>query len=138
MHEVTLKLKWNRDQIGDDSTTQSVARRAVGFIGEYRNRDYLRNWAKTGTLQNLEADVAEAYGVLDIGDRTLDDEIVIIIYHSRLEEAPARSQEFRAALQAIGKDRGSHKILSHLDPEAAPDVISVDKPVGLENIGNTC
>lgn len=89
----------------------------------------------------VEMDVGTAFQILEIDDRTVDDELIINVYVARLEDNPARSDEFRNALRAIAKANNSKKLedfLQHgivMNTEAPA---SLEWPVGLENIGNTC
>ena len=86
-------------------------------------------------------DAAEAYQVLGIGDRTIDDDSVLVGYQLKVGDLPSEAERFNQALHVIAKDRHSQVLLHSLqgtgvDAEAQP--ASQDWPVGLENIGNTC
>ena len=84
-------------------------------------------------------DDGEAYQRLGIDDRTLGADLILQIYTTRGDDQPSRVEDYKKALMAIGKHTGNREIESYLagvDPTAV--AVTPDRPVGLENIGNTC
>lgn len=87
-------------------------------------------------------DIGEAYNRLQMQDRNVPDETVLAYYQSLSGGAPAGSKEsYTEALRVIALDRQSNFLLRKLDdPNAEVEVPSstLNAPVGLDNIGNTC
>lgn len=129
--DLTQKVDENRAEMG-------VGRDAVRLIAETRNSDALTNWLLTGQLGEVEMDVGEAYSRLGIEDRSLDDDMVLTTFDIRVSETPSQANELRAALKAIAKARRSTKMGWALRSGEEPQSTTMDWPVGLENIGNTC
>lgn len=115
-----------------------LGREAVRLIAEKRQSNALRQWLATGQLGDVEMGPGQAYTRLGIEDRTLEDDVILSIYHIRFSEAPSQEEDLRSALRAIGKERASEKIASFLHTGQASGTVASDWPVGLENIGNTC
>lgn len=82
---------------------------------------------------------AEGYQALQIQNREVEDEMVILQYTMAVEENPASVEFYTKALTAIANGRNSSVLFDHLHARApqAPQGTS-EEPVGLENIGNTC
>lgn len=82
---------------------------------------------------------AEGYQALQIQNREIEDEMVILQYNMAVEENPASVEFYTKALTAIANGRNSSVLFDHLHMRApqAPQGTS-EEPVGLENIGNTC
>ena len=88
---------------------------------------------------------AQAYNRLQIPEpaEAIDDESLLMLYQVRVNDSPARADEWRQALHTIAKARNSDFLLRQTqgsgngdDPwSIAPDP---NKPAGLNNIGNTC
>ncbi|KAI9791044.1 MAG: ubiquitin-specific protease ubp2 [Candelina submexicana] len=126
-------------KITDNKSDTEAGREAIRLIAEQRNSAALRNWLETGEMGVVEMNVGEAYTRLGIEDRTLDDDMIITTYGIRISESPHQLQDLRKALEAIAKDRGSRQIEDFLsNGQLAQNSVSVEWPVGLENIGNTC
>lgn len=84
-------------------------------------------------------DVDTAYARLDISERNADDELVLVIYNTRVSDDPSQLDNLRKALAAIGKARNSRRINDFLNSGMVSSNYSLSEwPVGLENIGNTC
>jgi ubiquitin carboxyl-terminal hydrolase 25/28 len=87
-------------------------------------------------------DIGEAYNRLQIHDRNAPDETVLAYYQSLSGGAPAGSKDsYTEALRVIALDRSSNFLLRKLDdPNAEVEVSgsTLDSPLGLDNIGNTC
>lgn len=84
-------------------------------------------------------DPAEGYQALQISNREIDDEMIMLQYNMAIEENPGSIDFYNKALAAIANGRGSSVLLDHLQ-RRAPQVPegTLEEPVGLENIGNTC
>ncbi|KAI9757658.1 MAG: ubiquitin-specific protease ubp2 [Chaenotheca gracillima] len=117
---------------------KALANHAVSLIAEERKSAALRSWLTTGQLGDVEMDIGEAYTRLGIGDRTLEDDMILTTFQIRASETPSQAEDLRAALRSIGKEKGSQKIASFLQPEGSTEAVAPDWPVGLKNIGNTC
>ena len=82
---------------------------------------------------------AEGYQALQIQNREIDDEMVLLQYNIAVEDNPGSVDFYNRALTAIARDRKSSILLDQLhstapkEPQGTPE-----EPVGLENIGNTC
>jgi ubiquitin carboxyl-terminal hydrolase 25/28 len=84
-------------------------------------------------------DPAEGYQALQIQNREIDDEMIMLQYNMAVEENPASIEYYNKALAAIANGRGSTQLLDHLHSRVPqPPAGTEDEPVGLENIGNTC
>ena len=84
-------------------------------------------------------DVGEAFQLLQIPDRTVDDSAILAAYSVCCTDAPAQIETYRKALGVIAKEKQSAMLRSILDeaPTQSPPA-TIDWPVGLDNIGNTC
>ena len=108
-----------------------------------RKSEALENYLVTGEMSTPGLDPAEAYRTLDIPDRALDDELIINVYETRVQDAPKRENLFFVALTAIAKDRGSRRLTGYVGFGqhflASPIAPSVhESPVGLHNLAVTC
>lgn len=87
-------------------------------------------------------DIGEAYNRLQMQDRNVPDETVLAYYQSLSGGAPAGSKDsYTEALRVIALDRQSNFLLRKLDdPNADVQILrsTLNEPVGLDNIGNTC
>ena len=84
-------------------------------------------------------DVAEAYRLLQIPDRTADEGSIIAAYTICLDEAPQQADLYRRALKTIAIDSNSHLLHEMVSGSTSEsDRGFSDWPVGLQNIGNTC
>jgi ubiquitin carboxyl-terminal hydrolase 25/28 len=127
------------EQISDNPTSKDLARQAVALIAEARKSDTLRYFLQTGELGAAEMDVGEAFRLLQILDRTVDDAAILAAYLVCCTEAPAQIESYRRALGIIAQEKGSAMISNTLAHDAAQSSRNpVDWPVGLRNIGNTC
>ncbi|KAH0542358.1 hypothetical protein FGG08_003203 [Glutinoglossum americanum] len=125
-------------KLGESKADERIAREAIRIIAESRNSRALKNWLKTGHMEEVDMDVGQAYSRLGIDDRTLDDDTILTTFSLRVEDEPEQLNDLRAALKAIGKEKSSYRIESFLNTGKMSDQFSPDWPVGLENIGNTC
>ena len=85
-------------------------------------------------------DVADAYRLLQIPDRTIDDGAIMAAYTICVDDAPAQAETYNRALTLIAQEKNS-PLLSSMVPGASAMETGRDLsewPVGLQNIGNTC
>ena len=117
----------------------ATARQAVAHIANHRKSRALKHWLDTGTLGEVEMDIGQAYARLDISDRTLEDETVLLAYNLHTEEQPSQAEDLNRALTAIAKARNSKILMEHLGMDIDGSAYPVNGwPVGIDNIGNTC
>ena len=109
------------------------------MIAEDRKSDTLNLFLQTGELGATEMDVGEAYRLLQIPDRTVDDAAILAAYSVCASEAPEQIETYRKALNVIAAEKDSPMISSALAGDAPQsDRVLSEWPVGLRNIGNTC
>jgi ubiquitin carboxyl-terminal hydrolase 25/28 len=112
----------------------------VALIAEQRQSDALNIYLRTGELEASEMDAGEAYRLLQIPDRTVDDSAILAAYSVCESEAPPEQiQTYRKALSVIAASKNSSIInafLSNNEPQT--NRVLSEWPVGLQNIGNTC
>ena len=86
-----------------------------------------------------EMDIGDAYRLLQIPDRTVDEGAIMAAYTICVDEAPAQVETYNQALAIIAKEKNSPLLNSMVSGSAPkPDHNMSEWPVGLENIGNTC
>ncbi|KAJ9197928.1 hypothetical protein DTO164E3_5484 [Paecilomyces variotii] len=126
-------------KITDSPASKDLARRAVEIIAEARKSETLSHFLKTGETGLGEMDVGDAYRLLQIPDRTVDDAAIMAAYTICVDEAPGQIETYNRALSIIAKDKDS-AILGNLvsGSTAQSDRKLSEWPVGLQNIGNTC
>ena len=118
---------------------EATARQAVTHIANHRKSRALKHWLDTGTLGQVEMDIGQAYARLDISDRTLEDEMVLLAYNLHVEEQPSQAEDLNQALAAIAKARNSKVLMEHLGLDIDGSLHPTNEwPVGIDNIGNTC
>lgn len=125
--------------MNDNPATKDLARRAVELIAQSRKSEGLKYFLKTGEAGTGEMDVADAYRLLQIPDRTIDDGAIMAAYTICVDEAPVQIEKYNQALSLIAREKNS-PLLSSLVPGAVEQLgrdLS-EWPVGLQNIGNTC
>ena len=127
-------------QTAEDPTDEEKARKAVKVIAETRNSKVLFNWLNTGKLEEPSMDIGEAYHILNIADRTIDDDDLIkSAYEFTREDRPMQEDQIDRAMNIIATSRQSATLLEALRHKGVrTESASEDWPVGLENIGNTC
>ena len=126
--------------MNDNPATKDLARRAVELIGQSRKSDGLNYFLKTGEAGTSEMDVADAYRLLQIPDRTIDDGAIMAAYTICVDDAPAQAETYNRALALIAQEKNS-PLLSSMVPGASATETGRDLsewPDGLQNIGNTC
>ncbi|KAL1980380.1 hypothetical protein VTN96DRAFT_4224 [Rasamsonia emersonii] len=126
-------------KISDSPSSKDLARRAVELIAEARKSDTLKHFLKTGETGAGEMDVGDAYRLLQIPDRTVDDAAIIAAYTICVDEAPAQIETYSRALEIIAKEKNSPMLRSYISGSTVQtDRNLCEWPVGLQNIGNTC
>lgn len=127
-------------QKAEDPTDEEKARKAVKVIAEARNSKVLLNWLNTGKLEEPQMDIGEAYQLLLISDRTIDDDDLIKSqWEFTREDRPGQEEQIDRAMNIIATSRQSATLLDALRLKGVrTESASQDWPVGLENIGNTC
>lgn len=84
-------------------------------------------------------DIGHAYNRLEISDRTVDDELVLVAFKTYASETPSQLEDLKKALKAIAISRNSNLLLNELGLDPSSEAYPIFYwPVGLENIGNTC
>ncbi|RMD42628.1 hypothetical protein DV735_g2468, partial [Chaetothyriales sp. CBS 134920] len=122
-----------------ENVDQEQARQAVAMIAKQRNSSFLRAWINSDFSPEADMDPAEGYSVLQISDRTCDDDLVLSAYDVAVMDYPEGRDRYTRALMAIAKDRSSSALRDRVSQNSSqPMEVSSNEPVGLENIGNTC
>lgn len=111
----------------------------MALIAEARDSTVLKHFLDTGELGATEMDAGEAFQLLQIPDRTVDDSAILAAFSVCCAEAPGQVEKYRKALDIIAREKQSAMLSSVLaeNPTQATRAIK-DWPVGLDNIGNTC
>ncbi|EFQ97440.1 ubiquitin carboxyl-terminal hydrolase 2 [Nannizzia gypsea CBS 118893] len=126
-------------KISDSPDSKEIAKRAVRLIADSRKSEALQHFIKTGEPASAQMDIGDAFRLLQIPDRSIDDAAIIAAYSVCCSEAPEQIETYRQALAVIAEESGSAVIRSMLVDDNAPaNRALLDWPVGLRNIGNTC
>ncbi|KIX01528.1 uncharacterized protein Z518_09254 [Rhinocladiella mackenziei CBS 650.93] len=123
----------------DNKAMEDQAAQAVRKIAQHRQSLFLSNWINSGFSTESQMEPAEGYQALQIQNREIEDEMIMLQYNMAVEENPGSVEYYNKALAAIANGRGSSALLDHLHsrtPQAPQGTL--EEPVGLENIGNTC
>ncbi|KAA8649813.1 ubiquitin-specific protease UBP2 [Aspergillus tanneri] len=91
-------------KVNDSPSTRDPARRAVELIAEARKSSALKHFLKTGEMTAGEMDIGDAYRLLQIPDRTVDEDAIMAAYTICVDEAPAQIDTYNQALQIIAKE----------------------------------
>ena len=109
------------------------------MIASHRNSQALKDFLNTGKIGETEMDVDTAYARLDISERNVDDELLISIYNSRVQDDPSQRDNLQKAITAIAQSRNSRRLNEYIHSAVNSSAHALSEwPVGLENIGNTC
>ncbi|KKK14907.1 hypothetical protein P175DRAFT_0495586 [Aspergillus ochraceoroseus IBT 24754] len=126
-------------KINDNPSSRDLARRAVELIATARKSDALKHFLQTGEMTAGEMDVADAYRLLQIPDRTADEGAIMAAYTICIDEAPAQAETYNKALSILARETNSPLLSSMVSGSALKsDRNLAEWPVGLKNIGNTC
>lgn len=130
------------DQVNDNPPCKEMADRAVQLIAESRNSAGLNHFINTGETVAGEMDVGDAYRVLQIFDRTVDEQTIYAAYlNSTFEydgKNPDKMARCQQAFRIIARERDNPTLKSVAGLEDKPDHDLSEWPIGLRNIGNTC
>ncbi|KAJ5109239.1 hypothetical protein N7456_005914 [Penicillium angulare] len=124
-------------KVNDNLSSKYLADKAVQLIAEARKSNGLTHFIKTGETITGEMDVGDAYRMLQIPDRTADEEAVMAAYTICLDENPSHAEIYNRALLILAKEMNSAMLLSMAGSGESERNLS-EWPVGLQNIGNTC
>jgi len=120
-------------KLSDHPEQAENCKKAVELIAAERNSEMLRVWAREGATSGdaKEEAIAAAYRFFDINDRTQEIDLdILLLYTTQYEDDAVKSAE--AA-------RHYNVILESMNDKDMPVGAAVyDRPVGLENMGNTC
>lgn len=125
-------------QVNDSPSCKDTADRAVKLIAESRQSIPLKHFLDTGETVSGEMDIGDAYRLLQIPDRTADEEAVMAAYTICIDDSPDQAELYNRALSVIAKEMDSQllKGMAGISSEANQNL--TEWPVGLQNIGNTC
>ncbi|KAG0642222.1 hypothetical protein HOY80DRAFT_1008062 [Tuber brumale] len=126
-------------RIEDNPDDEITARNALKLIAENRQSNVLYGFLE-GNLHETPLEIGAAYSRLGIDDYSLSEDLIVNVFELRQQDAPSQTRDLRAALRSIGQNLKSTRIQSYLQTGNADGISrgSVEWPVGLENIGNTC
>ncbi|KAJ5679680.1 hypothetical protein N7462_007924 [Penicillium macrosclerotiorum] len=125
-------------KVNDNPSCKEMANRAVRLIAESRNSTGLSHFLDTGETIAGEMDIADAYRLLQIPDRTADDGAIMAAYTICIDENPDQAEIYNRALSIIAKEMESPMLRNMAGISSEPDRDLSEWPVGLQNIGNTC
>ena len=125
-------------KVNDSPTCKDLADRAVQLIAESRKSDGLSHFIKTGETIAGEMDIGDAYRMLQIPDRTADEDAVMAAYTICVDENPGQAEVYGRALRIIAKEMDSTMLKNMAGISAESEHRLTEWPVGLQNIGNTC
>lgn len=121
-----------------------MADRALSLIARDRKSDALCHFLETGEMNQPEMDAGDAFNLLQIPDRTVDDAMILSAYSVCVAENPEQIEKYQKALSIIAKEKSSLVLSGELGynkpllNDSSNDQGSNQWPVGLGNIGNTC
>jgi len=110
----------------------------VRLIAEFRNSVALNHFLNTGETPASEMDIGDAYRLLQIPDRTVDDGAIMAAYTICVDENPRDIDKYNQALVIIANNMDSAELNAMAGISTEPKRNMQDWPVGLQNIGNTC
>lgn len=109
------------------------------MIADHRESSALKQWLGTGELGDVEMDVAHAYQLLELPDRSIPDDSIIPTFLVLIGDNPSKKHNYEKALKVIADDRNSTTLSAYLaDMNPNHEQGAGNWPVGLSNIGNTC
>lgn len=83
-------------------------------------------------------DIGDAYRLLQIPDRTADEEAVMAAYTICIDDSPDQAGLYNRALSVIAKEMDSQLLKGMAGISSDANQNLAEWPVGLQNIGNTC
>ncbi|KAJ5232089.1 Peptidase C19 ubiquitin carboxyl-terminal hydrolase 2 [Penicillium chermesinum] len=125
-------------KVTDSPACKDLAHRAVEIIAEARKSEGLMHFVKTGQAVEAEMDIGDAYRMLQIPDRTVDEDAILAAYTICVDDNPGQSFVYSQALGVIAKTLNSTALKKKAGLSDEPTQNLSEWPVGLQNIGNTC
>lgn len=122
-----------------NSTEEVLVNNALLTIAKSRGSNILLSrYEEAVSDSTVPMTLEEAY-ILIGASRTTSPETLIAVYKLRVKDSPDDVLSLRCAMKEIAKDLGSKKIELFLTDKEGSDLeLNMERPVGLENIGNTC
>lgn len=118
---------------------QELAEKALAIVANHRDSIYLRELLHQSQAGAPAMDLAEAFRILGVEDRsTFDSSMLDILLATRIEEAPSREKEFGKAAEVIRSSGDSSIVNNTSSGYNIPARPAAEWPVGLQNLGNTC
>lgn len=129
-------------KVNDSPSCKALADRAVQLIAESRSSSALNHFINTGETFAGEMDVGDAYRLLQIPDRTADEQSIIAAYTICMDEISDDNVDqmtlYNSALCIIAKELNNPMLKSFAGLSDKHDHRLSEWPTGLRNIGNTC
>ncbi|KAJ6083953.1 hypothetical protein N7486_010753 [Penicillium sp. IBT 16267x] len=125
-------------KVNDNPPCKDLADKAVQLIAESRKSDGLSHFIKTGETVAGDMDSGDAYRMLQIPDRTADEDAVMAAYTICVDENPGQAEVYGRALRIIAREMDSTLLKSMAGITTETEQNLSEWPVGLQNIGNTC
>ncbi|KAJ6171755.1 Peptidase C19 ubiquitin carboxyl-terminal hydrolase 2 [Penicillium chermesinum] len=94
-------------KVTDSPACKDLAHRAVEIIAEARKSEGLMHFVKTGQAVEAEMDIGDAYRMLQIPDRTVDEDAILAAYTICVDDNPGQSFVYSQALGVIAKTLNS-------------------------------
>ncbi|KAM0756546.1 cysteine proteinase [Meredithblackwellia eburnea MCA 4105] len=114
---------------------------ACTIIAKSRNSDFLASIVNSMSEEERpKMTLTKAYTLLQIEDE-LPDEMIKSVATIRVSDSPGQKEQLLEAVGVIAEHRNSQELRRYLkgdDEWEAMPMTSVDRPVGLTNIANTC
>ncbi|KAK4700117.1 hypothetical protein P7C70_g6136, partial [Phenoliferia sp. Uapishka_3] len=131
-----------------DEKKKHALKQACLLIAKSRESEFLKIITDTGLMEEekVKMDLGRAYRLLELPEGTTEPEFILALYGVRIMDAPGQAETMKEALGVIGDHLQSPEIKKFLETgstdvgdvwEASP-ATSLDRPVGLTNIANTC
>lgn len=132
-------------KVSETRSNAEMAQKAMQLIAATRNSEQLKAFVAAGCQGELEEpkmDIGEAFNVLQIEDRTVPEETLLMVFQMRCDEDAPNKAKYRKAIETIAYELQSSTLKEKLEmpgghqPQRAP--VPLTEPIGLDNIGNTC
>ncbi|KAF2707431.1 cysteine proteinase [Pleomassaria siparia CBS 279.74] len=130
-------------KVDDNPSNKPAADKAVEIIAEARNSQRLRDFLKTGRMDDhVGMDTADAYALLGISDRaeTLDLMVLQTKVDTMNDDSPGNHAKYQQAYELICTDQTLNHghANDYTNGRSNQQYAEDETPVGLNNIGNTC
>lgn len=142
--EDTFLVSMFASKVSDNVSNQEMAQTAIRLIADYRGSDALRSFISAGYQGDVQQhmDIGEAFSLLGVEDRTLDDESLWTVFEVRLMDDISNQTKLETAIRTIAEEKNSAYLKNKLQIPGAQQpsqpIIPLTEPIGLDNIGNTC